>query len=283
MGGLIMIRKLFSQCRRPIIALAVLAAVIASGSVNPAYAVFDHAGANSCIDCHAKLSDERLSKPVELWGASVHAEVGNTCDGCHGGDPEDPSRTAMSANNNFYAAPKEEEIVNFCGKCHQELAENFKTSKHAITQTQNCIGCHGSHTIRRISIEIINEENCGKCHDYVQPDKMKTILQTLHSQFQNSERKIKLISGFPVTKLNESIKKDWTRLRQVRMLSHTFDIKKMEARAGKVSNALTQTDAEVDRLLEMSNNRKLWGYGAVLIFSLLAFVTWKYNSLREKQ
>ena len=79
------------------------------------------------------------------------------------------------------------------------------------------------------------------------------------------------------------MKKNWTQLRQVRMISHTFDIQKLEAQAMKVSNALDRSDAEIDRLLEMSNNRKLWGYGAVLIFSLLALVTWKCNRWRERK
>lgn len=263
--------------RRACMVLEIWMMFIIFGAGGPAYAAFDQAATNSCIGCHAKLSVKRLSQPVDLWGASVHAEVGNTCDGCHGGDPDDPTANAMSAKNNFYAAPEEDEIVNFCGKCHQELAENFKTSMHALTQTQNCIGCHGSHTIRRISMEIINEEKCGQCHDYEQPGKLKTILQALHGQFQNSREKVKLISGFPINKINEDIERNWRRLRQVRMISHTFDIQKVETQAGKVSKTLNQTDAEIDRLAAMSKNRKLWGYGAVLIFSLLALVTWQYN------
>ena len=283
MGGHIVINYASRNYRRICLVLGVLAVIIASESAKPAQAVFDQTGVNSCIDCHAKLSDKRLSQPVDLWGASVHAEVGNTCDGCHGGDPEDSTLNSMSKKNDFYAAPAEEEIVNFCGKCHRELADNFQTSEHAITETQNCIGCHGSHTIRRISIEIINEEKCGECHDYEKADKIKTVLQTLHNQFQNLGGKIKLISGFPINKINEDMKKNWTQLRRVRMISHTFDIQKLEAQAMKVSNALDRSDAEIDRLLEMSNNRKLWGYGAVLIFSLLALVTWKCNRWRERK
>lgn len=249
--------------------------ILLSGSA--VYAVFDQAAPNSCIDCHAKLSDKRLSQPVELWGESVHAEVGNTCDGCHGGDPDNPTKNSMSAKNNFYAAPKEEDIINFCGKCHRELADNFQTSEHAITETQNCIGCHGSHAIRRISIEIINEEKCGECHDYEQAGKMKTILQSLHEKFRSSKEKIKSISGFPTKQIEEDFARNWTKLRQVRMIAHTFDVPRMKTLAEKVTGSLDQTDAEVERLATMSKSRKLWGAVAIIIFALLALVTWRYN------
>lgn len=251
-------------------------------SGNMAYAVFDQAVPNSCIDCHAKLSDKRLSHPVELWAESVHAEVGNTCDGCHGGDPGDPTKKSMSMENNFYAAPEENEIVNYCGKCHRELADNFQTSQHAITETQNCIGCHGSHTIRRISIEIINEETCGECHDYKQAGEMKTLLQSLHEQFHASKEKIKSISGFPTKQIEEDFARNWTKLRQVRMISHTFDVTRIKTEAEKVMTSLNQTDAEVQRLVIMSKKRKVWGAVAIIVFALLALTAWRYNEDYKK-
>lgn len=246
-----------------------------------AYATFKKDSSNSCINCHQTLSDTRLSAPVNLWSASVHAEVGNTCDGCHGGNPDDNTDKAMSQANNFYAAPKEDEIVQFCGKCHRELADNFMVSQHGETGTQTCIGCHGSHTIRRISIDIINEKICTECHSYEQAEKLKTMLQNLHGKFQTSKGNVKRITGFPTDSLDKDLDKTWNQLRQVRMISHTFDLTRIEAEAVKVEHSIKQTDIEIDRLLELADNRKTWGYAAIGIFLILALATHFYNKQEE--
>jgi hypothetical protein len=258
-----------------------LIAVLNLALTQPAYATFKKDSTNSCINCHQTLTDTRLSTPVKLWSASVHAEVGNTCDGCHGGNPDDNTDKAMSQSNNFYAAPKEDEIVQFCGKCHRELADNFMTSQHGETGTQTCIGCHGSHTIRRISIDIINEKTCTECHSYEQPEKIKNILQNLHGKFQTSKNNVKRISGFPTDSLDKDLEKTWNQLRQVRMISHTFELNRIEAEAGKVEHAIKQTDTEIARLLELAENRKTWGYAAIGIFLLLAIATHLYNKQEE--
>lgn len=250
-------------------------------AIQPAQATFKKDSANSCINCHQTLADKRLSEPAALWASSVHAEVGNTCDGCHGGNPEDTSEKAMSTDNSFYAAPKEDEIVQFCGKCHRELADNFMTSQHGMTGTQTCIGCHGSHTIRRISIDIINEKTCTECHSYEQPEKLKAILQSLHGKFQASKIKVKLITGLPTDALDKDLDKIWNQLRQVRMISHTFDLPRIQADAEKVEHSIKQTDAEIERLVDIVESRTTWGYAAIGIFLLLAIATHLYNKQEE--
>src|SRR6516162_93746 len=43
---------------------------------------------NSCIACHATLSDARLSRPAALFaGQDVHRTQGFLCIDCHGGNP----------------------------------------------------------------------------------------------------------------------------------------------------------------------------------------------------
>ncbi len=245
--------------------------------ISPASATFKKEARKSCIDCHKGLEDARLREPVGLWSASVHAEVGNTCDGCHGGNPADAAKSSMSKENNFYAAPKKNEIVQFCGKCHQELSATFMKSEHGITGEQTCIGCHGSHTIRRISIDIINEEKCSECHDYDEPEKLKNILLGLHGKFRNSTSKAKSITGLPTEPVNKELDKVWTQLRQVRMISHTFDIPKVETFAQKTDESIGQVDLEITRLLDVVHERKIWGYASVALFALLAISFYFYN------
>ena len=247
-----------------------------------AEAAFEEPVINSCIACHRDLADERLSRPVILWASSVHGEVGNTCDGCHGGDPNDPKDTAMSDSKRFYLGPKEEEVTGFCGKCHQELSEYFQQSAHWATGTQNCIQCHGTHTIQRISIEIIDPEKCGICHEYESADKLKGVLLNLHDRFAAAGEKIKGIRGLPTQPLGNELDKVWRQLRQVRMVSHTFDMTRIEKKAKEVQAQMATMESEITRLEGMERDRTILGWVLVALFSALSIATWLYNRTEKE-
>jgi nitrate/TMAO reductase-like tetraheme cytochrome c subunit len=232
---------------------------------------------NSCINCHQSLPDKRLSQPVQQWSESVHAEVGNTCEGCHGGDPKEASLKAMSKASNFSGVPEDDEIATFCGKCHQGISKDYLDSPHGMSGEPTCKDCHGAHTIQRSSEQIISEEKCSVCHDYEYPEKLKGILQSLHSQFQEAENKVKLINGFPTDPLEKDLKKDWKDLRQVRRVLHQFDITAIQAKAKDVTAEITETTLEVDRLIGLSQARRKWGLLVVLVFMGLAVLTYLYN------
>ncbi len=245
-------------------------------------AAFEEPLKNSCITCHRDLALERLSRPVTLWASSVHAEVGNTCDGCHGGDPNDPTEKSMADGKRFYLGPKEEEVTGFCGKCHQELSKYFKQSAHWATGTQNCIQCHGTHTVQRISIEIIDPEKCGACHDYESADKLKAVLLGLHDRFGASKEKIKEIQGLPTQPLKKELGKVWNQLRQVRMVSHTFDMTRIEKKAEEVKTLMTAMESEIVRLEGIEQERKILGWGLIALFIALAIATFMVNRTEKK-
>lgn len=224
---------------------------------------------NSCIECHQTLAP-RWARPVALWSTSVHAEVGNTCEGCHRGDPGDPTLNAMSQENRFYVAPKTEEVTSFCGKCHQELSEYFQASAHGAFGEPTCIDCHGSHSIRRASIDIIRPESCSECHDYASPEKLKTLLQSIQGQFAAVADQIGEITGFPTGPVKNDLKKIRGKIRQVRMLSHSLDISAVEEKAQAVRTALSGVDAEIQRLVGWSRSRGQWGVVVVVGFLVLA-------------
>jgi hypothetical protein len=247
-----------------------------------AEAAFEEPLNNSCIACHKDLPNERLNRPVTLWASSVHAEVGNTCDGCHGGDPKDPTEKSMSDSKQFYLGPKEEEVTGFCGKCHQELSEYFKESAHWATGTQNCIQCHGTHTVQRISIEIIDPEKCGTCHEYESADKLKTVLLGLHDRFGESKEKLKTIKGLPTQPLEDELGKVWNQLRQVRMVSHTFDMTRIKKKAEEVHALMTTMETEIARLEGIEQERKRLGWGLIALFTALAIATYLYNRTEKK-
>ena len=232
---------------------------------------------NSCVNCHRTLDDERLKNPVSLWSGSVHAEVGNTCDTCHGGNPEVATVDAMSKDAGFLAVPKEDETVDFCGKCHQELADRYLTSLHGMLEMLTCINCHGTHTIKRISVDIINRDRCMECHDYDEPEQLLNILSSLHENFNRLKNRIKKITSLPTLRIDSELDKTRKKLRQVRMISHTFDIPLIQDEAGSTEKRLKKTSLEIDRLYALEEKRRLMGLVTVPIFILLAAATYLYN------
>ena len=233
---------------------------------------------NSCVNCHRTLDEERLKLPVALWAGSVHAEVGNTCDTCHGGDPKVATVEAMSKDAGYLGAPEEDETVAFCGKCHQELAGRFLTSQHGSLEALTCINCHGTHTIKRISTEIINRDRCTECHEFDEPQKLLTTLRSLHENFTVTKNRLKDIKSLPTLRIDAELDKTRKKLRQVRMITHTFDIPLIQEEADSIEKRLKKTALEIDRLYDMEKQRKLLGFIAVPIFILLDGTKERYTA-----
>ncbi len=255
--------------------IAALAALLLPA--DDSHAVFEKPPEPSCIKCHRDNDEEKFRAPVALWAESVHAEAGNTCDGCHGGNPSIEDEEAMSEENGFLGVPKEGQIVGFSGKCHQELSKNFMRSQHGELEVRNCVNCHGSHAIKRISLEIISEDNCTECHEYDNPKHLKEILQNLHDKFNDSKEKMKSITGLPTNTIGKEFDKNLKKLRQVRMIIHTFDLEFIEKEAADIEESFDETAAEVGRLLDITAERKIIGYVTVSIFILLALTAFFYN------
>jgi len=155
---------------------------------------------SSCIECHIKLEDTRLSEPAKLFDNDIHKSRGLSCNDCHGGDPNaDTKEAAKDPAKGFLGKPKTLDIPAYCGKCHSDanLMKRFNpslrvdqereyyTSVHGkLLKEKNearvatCISCHSVHGIRSPSDPLSSvypsnvAETCSKCHasaDYMKP------------------------------------------------------------------------------------------------------------------
>ncbi len=155
---------------------------------------------SSCIECHIKLEDTRLSAPAKLFDNDIHKSRGLSCNDCHGGDPNaDTKEAAKDPSKGFLGKPKTLDIPAYCGKCHSDanLMKRFNpglrvdqereyyTSNHGKllkekgeTRVATCISCHSVHGIRAPSDPLSSvypgnvAETCSKCHasaDYMKP------------------------------------------------------------------------------------------------------------------
>src|SRR5262252_1912170 len=57
---------------------------------------------SSCIECHIKLDDPRLSAPTKLFDNDIHKSRGLSCNDCHGGDPNADTKEAAKDPSKGY-------------------------------------------------------------------------------------------------------------------------------------------------------------------------------------
>src|SRR6266542_2781907 len=146
---------------------------------------------SSCIECHSKLEDPRLSAPAKLFDNDIHHARGLSCNDCHGGDPNaDTKEAAKDPRKGYLGKPKTLDIPAYCGKCHSDanLMKRFNPSlrvdqereyytsvhgkllKSGETRVATCISCHSVHGIRAITDPLSSvypsnvAETCSKCH-----------------------------------------------------------------------------------------------------------------------
>ena len=145
--------------------------------------------ADSCVACHTELG-EPLDAPVQGMKTDVHAKVGISCAGCHGGDPTDDGLSAMDEAKGFVGKPEPAAIPGLCGRCHgnedfmrrynpqlpTDQATEYRTSVHGRrlaagdARVATCVSCHGVHGIlpasdARSPIHATNvPATCAHCH-----------------------------------------------------------------------------------------------------------------------
>lgn len=146
---------------------------------------------SSCIECHAKLDDPRLSAPAKLFDNDIHHTRGLSCNDCHGGDPNaDTKEAAKDPRKGYLGKPRTLDIPAYCGKCHSDatLMKRFNPSlrvdqereyytsvhgkllKTGETRVATCVSCHSVHGIRAIDDPLSSvypanvAETCATCH-----------------------------------------------------------------------------------------------------------------------
>src|SRR5438045_3044746 len=103
---------------------------------------------NSCIECHSRLEDPRLSAPAKLFDNDIHRARGLSCNDCHGGDPNaDTKEGAKDPRKGYLGKPKTLDIPAYCGKCHSDanLMKRFNPSLRVDQEREYYTSVHGKH------------------------------------------------------------------------------------------------------------------------------------------
>ena len=231
--------------------------------------------ATVCLHCHSAQTG-RGGMVVQPWKTSIHAENGISCHDCHGGDPKD-AVNAMSPARGFLGVPKETDIPAFCGRCHVGIRDDYLQSAHGRALGKGgptCVTCHGSHDIRKVTLELINEKSCSRCHPYERAAEIKAAMVETERQFMSIEGRLARFKGEGVD--TEATDKELFSIRNTyHRLFHEVNTNRVKSESSKLQGELAKLDHTLQKLDEQRAKRKITGAFVVagaLVAALLFYL-----------
>ncbi|GFE58519.1 cytochrome c3 family protein [Geobacter sp. AOG1] len=215
--------------------------------------------ATVCLQCHSAQTG-RGGKAVQPWKTSIHAANGISCHDCHGGDPKDAAN-AMSPARGFLGVPKETGIPAFCGRCHVGIREDYLQSAHGRALGKGgptCVTCHGSHEIEKVTLELINEKSCSRCHPYERAAKIKAAMEKTEQQIVGIEGRLDRFKGEGVD--TETADKSLFAIRNTyHRLFHEVNTARVTSESSKLQGELARLDQSLQKVAEQRAKRKIAG------------------------
>lgn len=250
-----------------------LLVLLLAAGLGTAYPGFAAEPAESvCLQCHAGQPGH-LGAPVQAWQGSVHQRNGISCHDCHGGDPADFAN-AMSPERGFIGAPAYEEVPEFCGRCHVGVLDDYRESAHGRKLGEGgaqCVICHDNHAVQEASLDLINEQDCSRCHDYGRAAEIRTALA------ETDARLLAVSAGFDrLKRLGASVEEGKGALFDLRnrfhRVFHSVEIEKVRNETGKVQAEAALLQEQIDEYDRQAGRRRIWGGFAVGLLVLLGMV-----------
>jgi len=130
-------------------------------------------GVDNCVQCHSQATG-RPAEVVAIHRASTHGKAGISCDGCHGGDPEERDKLKAHTGK-FVGKPDRSALLTICGNCHERQLDQFRSSRHfpeSLGKPRlDCADCHGAHSIGNPPESFSLAQYCASCHglEYLPP------------------------------------------------------------------------------------------------------------------
>ena len=231
-----------------------------------------------CITCHGGQSGH-LGEPVALWRGSIHAENGISCHGCHGGDPTDMAM-AMSPERGFIGVPGAEEIPDFCGRCHVGVKEDYLASAHGQALGAGgpqCATCHGAHQVARATPELINPQDCTRCHEYGRAEEIKEAVAATDQRIAQIDEVLANLhrKGIAVKEMSGTL---FSIRNEFHRLFHSVDVEKVRQQTADFQSQLDQLQAKIDAIRADLGQRRIWG---VVVVGLLTALTVLFILIRK--
>lgn len=231
---------------------------------------------SECVDCHRSESMKKEYRSIpEDWKKSWHARHNVSCHDCHGGDPDD-AKFAMSPERGYIGVPPPGEIPQLCGKCHIRIYDYYMKSGHgrafvSSMKGPSCVTCHGSHSVQKASIEIIEESMCSRCHSYERARLMKKALFKTDSDIAEIEKDIKMLkSSGAITEDEENML--FRTQADFRTLFHTVDVDLVKVKTDSFAERLRSLRTRIEKITDELAFRKSFSTYIMLIFVFMAVI-----------
>ncbi len=225
-----------------------------------------------CVECHSGQPGA-LGEPVAAWRSSVHAAKGISCHDCHGGDPTNFA-LAMSPERGFIGAPEYDAVPAFCGRCHVGVLDAYLPGMHGQALDAGgaqCVICHGSHSVQKAGLELINENDCSRCHDYDRALEIKESLTGVDTRIKAMDHDLERLHrlGFATDSLASGL---FNLRNQFHRIFHGVDVERVRQESGGVQTELDQLASAVEVIDDTLAQRKLWGSIVIALFVLAGVV-----------
>lgn len=246
-----------------------LAILLASLWILPAVARAQPPAESTCIQCHGG-QEGRLGRPVEEWRGSIHASNGIACNNCHGGNPTLMSMEAMSPDQGFAGAPTEEEIPGFCGKCHVGVEKDYLSSAHGQALGlggPQCVTCHGNHAVRKASPDLINPEDCSRCHEYGRAELIKKAVVKTDALIGDLSKELTALHRVGIT-TKEMEGEVFSLRNRFHRLFHSVDVDKVRQQTEEFQKEIQGIREKVEVIQAQLDRRKLAGGVVVGLLAL---------------
>ena len=216
------------------------------------------------MQCHGAQSG-RLGEPVKQWQGSVHQQNGIACNNCHGGDPTLLSMEAMSPARGFLGVPAAEKIPEFCGRCHIGVKDDYLQSAHGKALGKGgpqCVTCHGNHAVQRASIDLINEKDCSRCHEYGRAKDLKQAMVQTDGMIAGLQQDLKGLHqlGIATKEMDGQV---FSARNDFHRIFHTVNVEIVKQKTAAVQDQLGKVRKAVDAIHRQLAQRKMAGAGVV--------------------
>lgn len=216
-----------------------------------------------CLQCHAGQAG-KLAAPVAEWRESVHARSGISCHDCHGGDPTDFAN-AMSPARGFIGVPAYAEVPDFCGRCHVGVRQDYGESAHGQAVERGgaqCVVCHGAHAVQVARLDLINEQDCARCHEYGRAGEIKEAMAATEQRIGATEAELLRLhrQGIATARMKGTL---FDLRNRFHRLFHSVEIERVRRETGAFQAELAAIDGQITAIDGQLTERRLWGGGAV--------------------
>jgi hypothetical protein len=180
----------------------------------------------------------------------------------------------MSPARGFLGVPKEVGIPAFCGRCHVRIRDDYLQSAHGRALGKGgptCVTCHGSHEIRKVTLELINEKSCSRCHPYERAAKIKAAMEQTERQIVGIEKRLTRFKGEGVD-TDATDKSLFAMRNSYHRLFHEVNTVRVASESAKIQGELTKLDQTLQKVDDQRAKRKIAGVvvvAAALVAALL--------------